>query len=97
MNFKRRAARKKEKINKRVDKMLYKEELIQKHLELVQELFEDEDLKGDPKKLNQVLNYRWSEYLKMRIEELEKVSKDEMMLFRSQIVAATTKINNSAG
>jgi hypothetical protein len=97
MSFKRKARKKKQKVNDRVDKMLYKEEMILKHMELVKELYLDEDLAKQPKKLNQILNSRWSDYLKNRLDELKKESYEQFLLFRSQISPAITKINNNAG
>jgi hypothetical protein len=64
-------------------------------MEFVQELYLDKELAKDPKKLNETLNFLWLKYLKGRLKEFEKESKEEFLLFRSQIQSAIKKINSS--
>lgn len=90
--FKRKADVLKEKRDKQVSKLIYKEMIIDEFKKIVKDVTDE---KVDPQKGREIVNFRWSEFIKKKIETLkEAFGIEEALMFRSQISGATAKINN---
>ena len=88
-SFLRRLKKRKAADSKLMLRSEYKQQITNKFYECLNECVKDEELKKDPKKLWQLVNFQWNEWIKEQLNSKEIDKK----IFRSVLESATMIIN----